>query len=310
MPNKTQKIKAIDIRLDDRGSMLPNSPDVQTALENLYGYMLTSLENLYEYVQILDPDEIQNLIQTWQNNVNSRLDTIETGIDGAGYHNSIYRGKNLGTNVTPEQWDRIADGTFRDLYIGDYWTRNGTIYRIAAFNYYYNTGDTPVLVPHVTLVPDDVLYTHRMNSSNTTEGAYLNSEMHTTGLGQAKTKIKADFPGRVLEHRRQLTFTVAGGKASSWNWANSEVELMNEIMVYGSTAFGSAEIGSSGVNTGLEKSQLPLFALRPDLIGIRESWWLRDIVSTTEFALVHRDGFPVSNWAIDAYGVRPVFSIA
>jgi hypothetical protein len=29
-------------------------------------------------------------------------------VDGAGFHNSIYRGKNLGTSVTPEQWARIS----------------------------------------------------------------------------------------------------------------------------------------------------------------------------------------------------------
>ena len=40
----------------------------------------------------------------------------------AGSHNGIYRGNNLGSSVTEEQWNAIQSGTFEDLYIGDYWT--------------------------------------------------------------------------------------------------------------------------------------------------------------------------------------------
>ena len=43
----------------------------------------------------------------------------------AGSHNSIYRGKNLGSSVTQEQWNAIEAGTFDDLYIGDYWVIGG-----------------------------------------------------------------------------------------------------------------------------------------------------------------------------------------
>ena len=36
--------------------------------------------------------------------------------NNAGAHNAIYRGKNLGTRVTAEQWAVITAGTFDDLY--------------------------------------------------------------------------------------------------------------------------------------------------------------------------------------------------
>lgn len=61
---------------------------------------------------------------------------------GAGFHNSLYRGENLGDHVTDEQYATIAAGTFDGLWIGDYWVIGGVTYRIAAFDYYYNTGDT------------------------------------------------------------------------------------------------------------------------------------------------------------------------
>jgi len=231
------------------------------------------------------------------------------GVDGAGFHNSIYRGKFLGNEVTSEQWDRIADGTFRDMYIGDYWTINGTTYLIAAFNYYYNTGDTNLTTNHITLVPAGSMYLHRMNPTNTTEGGYVGSEMHISGLDQAKTKIHADFAGHVVNHRKYLSNAVSNGQASAGAWFDSDVELMNEVMAFGSVVNGKGVFGL--YNIGIEKSQLPLFALRPDLLNIRASWWLRDVCSATRFAFVDVNGdASLALYVSYTSGVRPVFSIS
>ena len=230
------------------------------------------------------------------------------GVDGAGFHNSIYREKFLGNEVTSEQWDRIADGTFRDMYIGDYWTINGTTYLIAAFNYYYNTGDTALTTNHITLVPAGVLYTHRINPTNTTEGGYANSEMRTSGLDQAKTKIHADFAGHVVNHRKGLSNAVSNGQASGVAWFDSDVELMNEVMVFGSVLNGKGVLGY--YNIGIEKLQLPLFSLRPDLLNIRTWWWLRDVAGAGNFVDVTNVGGFFIDLASLALGVRPVFSIS
>jgi hypothetical protein len=231
------------------------------------------------------------------------------GVDGAGFHNSIYRGKFLGNEVTSEQWDRIADGTFRDMYIGDYWTINGTTYLIAAFNYYFNSGDTRLTTNHITLVPAERMYTHRMNPTATTEGGYVGSEMYTEGLDQAKTKIHADFAGHVVNHRRYLSNAVSDGQASAGTWFDSDVELMNEVMAFGSVINGSATFGLR--NIGVEKSQLPLFALRPDLLNTRGPWWLRDVASATQFVFVGSYGpADAATASAISFGVRPVFSIS
>jgi hypothetical protein len=228
--------------------------------------------------------------------------------DGAGFHNSIYRGKFLGNEVTSKQWDRIADGTFEDMYIGDYWTINGTTYLIAAFNYYLNSGDTNLTTNHVTLVPAGSMYDHRMNPTDTTAGGYAGSEMRTSGLDQARTKIYADFAGHVVNHRRYLSTAVSNGQASAGASFDSDVELMNEVMALGSVVNGKGTYGA--FNIGIEKSQLPLFALRPDLLNIREVWWLRDVYSATHFVFVNHVGNTYVGNANYVYGVRPVFSIS
>jgi len=252
---------------------------------------------------------VANEVQSAIDELDSRQVNITNKLpDNAGAHNSIYRGKYLGSEVTTEQYDAISNGTFEDLYIGDYWTIGGVNYRIAAFNYYYNAGDTALTNNHVTLVPDDNLYTHAMNDTNTTSGGYIGSKMYTEGLDSAKTTINSAFGSHVVNHRKLLCNAVSSGEQSGGSWYDSEVELMNEVMVYGSVVNGGAANGL--YNIGAEKTQLPLFALRPDIANIRSAYWLRDVASGTHFATVRSRGNAGRLNTSLAIGVRPAFSIS
>lgn len=231
---------------------------------------------------------------------------------GAGSHNSIYRGNNLGSAVTEEQWASIADGTFDDMYIGDYWSIGGVTYRIAAFDYYYRSGDNiDITTHHVTLVPDNGLYRHVMNDTNTTEGGYIGSKMKTSGLDQAVTTISTAFgSAHILTRREIFTNAVSNGKPSGNSWYDSTVDLMTEQNVYGSRFFAPAADGTTiPYQHAVDKSQYPLFAFRPDLISNRLDYWLRDVVSAARFADVPAGGNATSANATLALGVRPAFSI-
>lgn len=230
---------------------------------------------------------------------------------GAGAHNSIYRGKNLGTSVTAAQWAAIADGSFTDLYIGDYWVIDGVNWRIAAFDYYYKTGDVSCDTHHVVIVPDATLYNHVMNDTSTTTGGYIGSKMYTEGLVQAKTAINSAFgSSHILSHRQLLVNAVTNGKPSGGSWYDSTVDLMNELDVYGSKIFGAGNDGSiiPYLNT-IDKSQFQLFAHDPSMISNRQLFWLRDVVSAAGFAFVNPDGRADSADASFNYGLRPAFSI-
>lgn len=230
---------------------------------------------------------------------------------GAGAHNSVYRGKNLGSNVTAEQYAAIAAGTFDDLYIGDYWTIGGVTYRIAAFDYYLQTGNTPCTDHHAVIVPDDDLYNASMNATATTSGAYAGSQMRSSGLDQAKSRIVAAFGEiHVLSHRQVLQNAVTDGFPSGVSWYDSQVELMTEQNVYGSRMFGAASNGSSIIPTlyTFDKTQYPLFFFRPDILAGR-IFWLRDVASQTNFACVNETGYPSADSAVNSLGVHPAFSI-
>lgn len=241
--------------------------------------------------------------------------------NNAGAHNAIYRGKSLGSTVTTAQYAAIKAGTFDDLYIGDYWTIGGVNYRIAAFDYYLNSGDTNCTTHHVVIVPDTCLYNAQMHNTssggwesgaaNTTAGGYVGSDMYKSNLEQAKTTIKSAFSGHVLKHRIYLTNAVANGRASGGAWCDSEVDLMCEQMVYGSGIFSPVSDGSNvPANYRVEKSQLPLFQHEPSRIGNRNNWWLRDVITASNFALVDSNGYAYYDNASNFIGVRPAFCIS
>lgn len=230
--------------------------------------------------------------------------------DGAGAHNSIYRGKNLGTSVTAEQYQAISSGKFTDLFIGDYWVMGGVNWRIAAFDYFLNMGDPNCTTHHAVIVPDTNLYNAKMNDSNTTDNGYKGSKMRTSGLNQAINTIKGHFSGHVLSHRILVSSAVSNGRPSSGSWVNSEVDLMSERMLYGNPIYSSITDGTNvPYNYQVEHSQLPLFALNHSLISNRGYYWLRDIVTASNFASVYNDG-GASYGAVNSFGVRPAFCIS
>lgn len=261
--------------------------------------------------------------QNFANKVNEPMNDKVAPLlfNNAGAHNAIYRGKNLGTSVTAAQYAAISAGTFVDMYIGDYWVINGVNWRIAAFDYYLNCGDTSCTKHHVVIVPDSCLYNAQMHNTssgqyeagaaNTTVGGYVGSDMYTKNLEQAKNTIKAAFSGHVLKHRVYLVNAVTDGIPSAGAWCDSEVELMNEQMVYGGAIFMPIANGSTVfTNYRVEKSQLPLFALEPSRICNRATWWLRDVVSASGFALVYVNGNANYYYASNSFGVRPAFAIS
>lgn len=248
---------------------------------------------------------VQNLHKGLQADIDSVRNVLA---DGAAAHNCIYRGKNLGTSVTAAQYAAISSGKFTDLYIGDYWVINGVIYRIAAFDYYYNCGDTNFTKHHVVLVPDTSLYKAQMNTSNVTTGGYTGSAMYKSNLAQAKTTIKAAFgSAHVLTKRELLTNAVNGNTPSGWAWFDSDVELMNEVQVYGSVAWGAHD--GNGYNVASGDGQFPLFMFDRTKLHNREDYWLRDVSSATGFSDVGYGGLAYFGYASLSYGVRPAFCI-
>lgn len=223
----------------------------------------------------------------------------------------LFRGKNLGTALTAVQKAAIKDGSFKGMFLGDYWSIGGRIWRIVDMDYWYNCGDTAFTSHHLVIMPDEALYNAQMNTTNITTGGYVGSEMYKKNLANAKTIVNAAFQGSVLTHREHLCNAVANGKQSGGAWFDSSIELPSEIMMYGHIHFGNASDGNTIPNIYTpSKTQLALFMVCPRFITDRShAQWLRDVVSSAYFALVYANGATDCNGASYSSGVRPVFPV-
>lgn len=222
----------------------------------------------------------------------------------------IFRGKNLGNVLTTSQKTAIQNGSFDDLFLGDYWVIGGRNWRIVDFNYWHRCGDTSFNKHHLVIMPDSPLYNAQMNDTNTTVGGYVGSLMYTANLENAKTIIDSAFGSAVLTHREFLINTVTNGYPSAGAWFDSTVELPNEIMIYGSLIHTPAGDGSIIVNCyTISKQQLALFSVAPKFVNIRASYWLRDVVSSSNFASMRYHGIAAYDNASGSIGVRPVFLV-
>lgn len=223
----------------------------------------------------------------------------------------LFRGKNLGTALTAVQKAAIKDGSFKGMFLGDYWSIGGRIWRIVDMDYWYNCGDTAFTSHHLVIMPDEALYNAQMNTTNVTTGGYVGSEMYKSNLANAKTIVNAAFQGSVLTHREYLCNAVANGRPSGGAWFDSSIELPNESMMYGHPHFSPTSDGSTvpAIYT-ISKTQLALFMVCPRFIVNRSyNQWLRDVVSSASFADVYLSGSPDDAYASNSYGVRPVFPV-
>ena len=223
----------------------------------------------------------------------------------------LFRGKNLGTALTAVQKAAIKDGSFKGMFLGDYWSIGGRIWRIVDMDYWYNCGDTAFTSHHLVIMPDEALYNAQMNTTNVTTGGYVGSAMYKSNLANAKTIVNAAFQGSVLTHREYLCNAVANGRPSGGAWFDSSIELPNEPMMYGHPHFSPTSDGSTvpSIYT-ISKTQLALFMVCPRFIVNRSyNQWLRDVVSLALFACVDDYGFAGCNDASISRGVRPVFPV-
>lgn len=325
-PDTQQEILFAYINYGSEAEYINNS--ITEKKEHYYDMIIT-VDNANNVTITVDPStvyvneqELNEKADELKNDYDAKFSDLKSIVvaSNSGAHNSIYRGK----DITALFYDgtlskQIAAGTFDDIFIGDYiiGKSSGRKYLVADLNYRLNMGDTECKTPHVLMIPERIMGTAQMNESHVTTGAYVGSKMYTTNLDPFKTVIKNDFgTGHILKHRNHLQNAVTDNYESGGTWYDSDIELMNECMVYGSNIFHNVSCGTALPNNyEIDKSQLSLFRLRHDLTvarndnGERYWYWLRNVVSSLCFAGVISLGDAHYGGAAISGGVRPAFLI-
>ena len=267
---------------------------------------LIDIDRLKEFKSKLNA---QNVFESWP--------------DGAEAHNAMWGGRDITAafnNGTVSA--NIANGTFKDIFPGDYITKSVTIsgktytvnWVITDCDYWINKGDAAMTAHHVAIVPQQPIFNARMNQTNTTEGGYVGSDMYKKII-PACTKgiVNAFGSSHILTFMDHLTrdlntsavssgLTVFTG-APNWNgaWYSQQCNLMSEAMVY-----DGPHCASSALDNIMATRQMSAFRLSEKLINYnRQWWWLRDVASSAFFAYAFGDGLAHAHHASSVYGVRP-----
>ena len=263
-----------------------------------------------------------NRLREFKSKLNAQ-NVFESWPDGAEAHNAMWGGRDITAafnNGTVSA--NIANGTFRDIFPGDYITKqvtiSGTAYTVnwvvADCDYWINKGDTAVTAHHVAIVPQAPIFNARMNATNTTEGGYKGSEMYKKIIPACATGIVNAFGAdHILTFKDGISNSVDTTYASSgipqftgtpgwWGeWVSVQCNLMSEKMVYG------APICSAGaIDNTMATRQMSAFRLSEKAINYnRQRHWLRDVVSSADFAYVDGGGLAGTYGASLVFGVRP-----
>lgn len=242
--------------------------------------------------------------------------------DGAEAHNAMWGGRDITAAFNNGTFStNVANGTFRDIFPGDYITKqvtiSGTAYNVnwvvADCDYWINKGDTAMTAHHVVIVPQAPIFNANMNATNTTEGGYAGSRMYRETIPACATGIVSAFgSSHILTFRDAISSSVDTSHVSSglpqwtgtpgwWGeWVSVQCNLMSEKMVFG------APICSAGaMDNTMATRQMSAFRLSERLINNRQHWWLRDVVSSAYFATVYGSGHANPYHASHVYGVRP-----
>ncbi|WP_294429877.1 hypothetical protein [uncultured Treponema sp.] len=268
---------------------------------------------------------------------------------------SLILGKDISAYITDGSlWKRLTgtDGysLFEDIYCGDrihmsraitcpdsYQGAVGSDWvTIAGIDTLMGNGDSNIVnYHHLVMVPGNGeeglqhFGRHAMNGTNTTEGGYVGSKMHTDVLGAVVSEgstasgatinqqLYAEFGSHLKTTRELLSNSIntsgynrfgnAGGCSSNWAWVSCQAVLMSEVEAYGSIVWSS-----SGYDTGSAKTRLPLFAASTKALNNRSAWWwLKDVASAAYFCNVSNSGNASYYGAGNTYGfVRPRFVLA
>lgn len=241
-------------------------------------------------------------------------------------HRKLYRGKSLGTTFTTEQKTAVQEGTFDDLWVGDYWTIGDYDYIIADMDYFYKEGETDnvnaLQSHHLLMIPNKSMGKSRYVSSNSGNSRGYANSLARSSLTPIRSTITNAFGSSVLTFKMPLVTEVTNGWVQTIQYYDCQAELLTEAMCFGA-AFESQMFGNDrGAQniSDLNARQLALFDCDPSFIKLSSTdpnttsgtYWLQDPASNNGFCLVTGNGRPggssVSSTGSEM-GLRPFFLI-
>lgn len=243
-------------------------------------------------------------------------EALWTLIDSAGapgeIRNGFFRGKNLGSKMTDAQYASVQNGSFKGLFLGDYWDDGNEKWRIAGFNYWAGASSEttkPASTPHIAIFPDGVadnalLSTGLHSSSDTTVGYANYDYIKNTLTSKYNSLTSGVFNNKWFSIFVPLVTAANNGVEQQWNWTSARYVLPTRFEVLGIETRHSAISATPTL-------PLMLVADRYSRSTGGKPYYCRDALNNVNQYAVAHYGQAYSFQVGDANkaGVRPLFAI-
>lgn len=223
------------------------------------------------------------------------IDNLRNGDVRTNLKKQLYRGKKLGKFISDDQWANINDGSFRGIFLGDYWILEEKIFRVIDFNYYMGALDeigNIINSPHIlfriepAIIGDDCIAS--MDESkfevfqNTSlfkrlnDGPYLESVSRLLRLdadGNPTPGVDVSMVGVSKLLTSQENYYTNMDSVGGSIWLPSQSQIFGREMI-------PTRLGDTGV---VIEPQFALFRECPEMTtyGLGDympAYWLRDFV--------------------------------
>lgn len=330
------------------------SPLKTINVDDLYNNWKNQFDDWFNAISTLNNDQFtdwrntqQSSFDTWYNAIkgavngdvgttlgnkivglDSRLTTMESqpnaifkSLDACtDMHRNMFRGKNLGDAVSDEQWKAIRNGTFTDLWVGDFWNIGDVTWRIADIDYWFNGYNLKTNVwHHAVIVPDMAIdQSFSAFAGNDIRGGLLASNFFNNNpqFSSIKNKVFNSFgPEQVFRINDSVWTSIVtdtGCAIASTSDIEWSLYIMNESQVYGHSITGKSGYrnGAPSLGQNTNTTQFSLFRLNPNYIQVPNvGYWLSDPASSGSLSIVQTEGRASSAGASASLGVRPAFAI-
>lgn len=224
-------------------------------------------------------------------------------------HNAIYRGRNLGTTISEEHKQAIRTGSFKDLWLGDYWTRATWKYTIAAFDYWY--GAANVNAKHtITILAERPVESLRYHSGSIIDQAI--TEVYQNAMVAYNINATATFGENAVIGRRVAFVRKLDGQGypSEVGYVVSQITFPTAPMIFGTPGPTVVKNDITMANAEYNDNiQLPLLRIRPDLAFVGSTYWLHGIAGPNSAQYADASGGIDMGAPTVVRGIRPVFGI-
>lgn len=153
-------------------------------------------------------------------------------------HNQIFRGKNLGAAYTSAQKQAVYNGTFHDLWVGDYWEISGHKWRIVDIDYFnsHKTGGDYSVDHHLVIMADAVLKKINQFCDAGSKIAYSKSYANGADGRDAYLNdiVPQTFKQNLFSHQEVICSSIGNhGESNSWTEVTNTLQNPTAAQILG-----------------------------------------------------------------------------